>query len=89
MTPADGIILIVDHTAARASNLKSLIEFLDTPRVCTATSSEWRGRLGDNRLEALFVGPDLLEDDLQRLLGDVRKMDPNVPIVIMQAEGRR
>ena len=84
MTTGDCMILVVDRTEARANNLKSLIEFMDTPSVQTATPAEWRNRLGDHRLEALFVGPDLPAKDLSKLLGDIGELDPNVPIVMLQ-----
>ena len=81
------MILVVGRKLAQANNLKELIEFMDTPQVCTAGPGEWRQRLGDHKLEALFVGPDLSDGDVQVLLGDVGELYPNVPIVMMQAEG--
>ena len=83
MTTGDYMILVVDRTEARASNLKSLIEFMDTPSVRTATPGEWRKRLGEHRLEALFLGPDLPSSDVKKVMVDVGDMDPNVPIVML------
>jgi len=81
------MILVVARKLSQADNLKELIEFMDTPQVCTAAPGEWRQRLGSHRLEALFVGPDLSDGDVQTLLGDVGELYPNVPIVMMQATG--
>ncbi len=83
----DCVILVINRLQAEADNLKELIEFMDTPNVRTATPAEWRQRLGDARLEALFVGPDLSSDEIDALITDVGELDPNVPIVMMQADG--
>lgn len=83
MTSADCLILVVNRTEADAANLKELIEFMDTPRVRTAAPTDWRSKLGDSRLEALFVGPDLSDHEVDRLLGDIHGLDPNVPIVMI------
>jgi len=87
MTGEAYVILVINRAQADADNLKELIEFMDTPNVRTALPGEWRQTLGDRRLEALFVGPDLSTDEIDTLLVDVGEFDPNVPIVMMQAEG--
>jgi len=56
---------------------------MDTPNVRTATPGDWRQVLGDRRLEALFVGPDLSADEVKVLIADIGEYDPNVPIVMM------
>ena len=84
MTSADSMILVINHTASAGTNLKELIEFMDMPRVCTAVPAEWRKKLGNHKLEALFVGPDLSDQEIESLLGEISKTDPDVPIVIMQ-----
>ena len=81
------MILVINHGKAQAQNLKQLIEFMDTPNVRTATPAEWRQQLGEARLEALFVGPDLTTEEIDALITDVGEFDPNVPIVMMNAEG--
>jgi len=86
MTGDNYVILVINRAQADADNLKELIEFMDTPNVHTASPDEWRQELGDRRLEALFIGPDLSTDEIDALLVDVGKFDPNVPIVMMQAE---
>lgn len=83
MPDRDTTILIVDQDRALAENLKELIEFMDTPDVLTAAPRDWRQRLGERRLEALFVGPDLSDNDLGSVLADLEKMDPNVPVVVI------
>jgi hypothetical protein len=87
MTGDNYVILVINRAQADADNLKELIEFMDTPNVRTALPGQWRQQLGDRRLEALFVGPDLSTDEIDTLLVDVGEFDPNVPIVMMQAEG--
>ena len=80
------MILVVNHGAAQANNLKQLIEFMDTPEVVTASLCDWRTTLGDETLEALFVGSDLSESDIGTLLDEVGTLNPNTPIVLMQGE---
>ncbi|MEM1175982.1 MAG: hypothetical protein AAGA33_09245 [Pseudomonadota bacterium] len=80
------MILVVNHGQDQARSLKQLIEFMDTPEVLTATPEAWRDCLGDDPLEALFVGADLSESDVKQLLIDVGRINPDVPIVMMQGE---
>jgi hypothetical protein len=83
MTGNEYVILVVNRTGVEAENLKELIEFMDTPNVRTAGPGGWRRALGDRRLEALFVGPDLSADEINALLADIGDFDPNVLIVMM------
>ena len=77
-------ILIVDDNAANAENLRELIEFMDNPSVITAAPDDWKQRLGDRRLGALFVGPDLSERQLAGLLEELRELDSTVPVVMCE-----
>lgn len=77
------VILVVNRGNAEAENLKELIEFMDTPNVRTAVPGHWHEVLGERRLEALFVGSDLSANEVNTLLADIGKFDPNVPIVMM------
>jgi len=86
MTAGDKTILVVDQDPVLAAHVKELIEFMDSPSVVTAEPADWRQRLGERRLEALFVGPDLSEDDVSVLLSDLRSVDPNVPVIMMQGD---
>jgi hypothetical protein len=83
MAFTDSLIMVVNRGKAEADHLKQLIQFMDNPAVATARPSRWRERLGDHRLEALFVGPDLNGKDLDVLLKDIAEYDPNVPIVLV------
>ncbi|MDH3747800.1 MAG: hypothetical protein OER97_06295 [Gammaproteobacteria bacterium] len=82
----DKTILVVDQDRALAENLKELIEFMDQPYVVTAVPTNWRQRIGERRLEAVFVGPDLSDQDVSGLLADLKIFDPNVPVVMMQGK---
>lgn len=77
------MILVVNRAPSAAENLKELIEFMDAPHVCTATPSRWREEIGESRLEAVFIGPDLNDKDIHVLVGDIGKLDPNIPIVML------
>lgn len=83
MDTLQSMIMVVNPAGAAADNLKELIEFMDAPDVRTATPSKWREQLGDSRLEAVFVGPDLTDKDIRSLVGDIGKLDPNIPIVMI------
>ncbi|MDJ0919475.1 MAG: hypothetical protein QNJ05_17090 [Woeseiaceae bacterium] len=77
------MILVVNDGPEQAANLKSLIEFMDTPEVLTAKPGDWRERVGDQTIEALFVGADLSPTDVDELLTDIGSIDPNIPIVML------
>jgi hypothetical protein len=83
---ADHMILVVSSSLARGENLRGLIEFMDTPNVRTTMPANWRAELGSARLDALFLAEDLSATDIDLLLGEVGKMDANVPIVLLDAE---
>lgn len=80
---ADSKIMVVNRAGATAKNLKELIEFMDAPNVCASTPAEWQQQVGDSRLEAVFIGPDLSDKDVRRLVDDIGKLDPNIPIVMI------
>lgn len=86
MTAGAKTILVVDQDPVLAEHVKELIEFMDSPSVVTAEPADWRQRLGERRLEALFVGPDLTQDDVSVLLSDLRSVDPNVPVIMMRGD---
>jgi len=84
MSLRERTILIVDDNAASAENLRELIEFMDNPSVTTTASSEWKQALGERRLEALFIGPDLGERELANLLVELQEIDATVPVVLCE-----
>lgn len=83
MSSADSMIVVVNNGAATTENIKELIEFMDTPEVCSANPREWRTAVGDRRVEAVFVGPDLDDGEVRSLVGDIGELDPNIPIVML------
>lgn len=83
MNSADGLIMVVNRAGVAADNLKELIEFMDAPHVRTAAPGEWQQQIGDSRLEAVFIGPDLSDNDIRSLMGDIGKLDPNIPVVML------
>jgi len=78
------LFMIVDEAPERAENLKELIEFMDVPQVRVALPGNWRSRIGDSRLAAVFLSNDLGGDRLRRLIADVGEHDPNVSIVLVE-----
>lgn len=84
MGSLNALIMVVNHGQTDADNLRQLIEFMDEPEVCTATPDNWRDVIGERRLGAVFVGADLNDDEVRRMLSDIGKLDPNVPIVMLK-----
>lgn len=86
MNNADSMIVVVNSSGAAAENLKELIEFMDAPHVCTATPAKWQEQVGDSRLEAVFIGPDISDTDIRAVINDIGELDPNIPIVMITEE---
>lgn len=86
MAGGEHVMLVVNRSKAAARNLRDLIEFMDTPPVLIAAPGEWREQLGDQRLDALFVGPDMTDTEVDQLLTDIGKLDPNIPIIMMSED---
>tara|TARA_R110000782_G_scaffold12183_11_gene36814 strand:+ start:546 stop:812 length:267 start_codon:yes stop_codon:yes gene_type:complete len=88
MMTGEGMIMVINREISDAENLKELIEFMDEPDVCTSTPAEWQSRIGQSRLGAVFVGPDLSDGEIRSVVGDVGKLDPNIPIVMLRGGER-
>ncbi len=84
MTNGEKTILVIDHDLTVSKHVKELLEFMDSPCVVTAMPEDWQERLGQRRLEAMFVGPELEDDTVEELLTELELLDPNVPVVVMQ-----
>ncbi len=80
------LIMVIEGSEARSQNLKELIEFMDAPRVRVSGPNNWRKRLGDCRLAAIFLGDDLEQDVIDQVIKDVGDVDPNTPIVMVSAD---
>ncbi len=77
------MIVLVNDSASNAKQLKELIEFMDAPQVLVATSLDWQKQVQDQRMEAVFIGPDMADDAVHDVIEGVGKLDPNVPIVVL------
>ena len=86
MTGVEHVILVVNRSESAARNLKDLIEFMDTPPVVIAAPNDWRQRLGEQRLDALFIGPNMSDGEVDALMSDIGELDPNIPIVMMSED---
>jgi len=86
MATDDRLIIVIDPSPDRARNLKELIEFMDAPEVCTASPTDWRLHIGEHRLAAIFVSEAMPPQQMTALLDDVGKLDPNVPIVLVDGD---
>ena len=88
MVTKERLIVIIDPVVERARNLKELIEFMDAPAVRVASAHDWRSRIGKCRLAAIFLQEDIPQVDLDRVIGDVGKYDPNISIVLVGGQER-
>lgn len=86
MATSERLIVVIDPVDGRARDLKELIEFMDAPAVRVANPDNWRTRIGDNRLAAVFLGEDIPRNQLDRLITDLGDYDPNVSIVLVGGE---
>lgn len=86
MDTKERLIVVIDAAGPKADNLKELIEFMDANAVEVATPSDWRSRIGDHRLAAVFLGQDIPTKERDRLISDVGNYDPNVSIVLVGGE---
>ena len=82
----DRLIMVIDGSARRAQCIKELIEFMDAPAVRTATPQDWRSRMGKDRLAAVFLSKEIPEPEMTRLIGEVERIDPNVPLVLVNGD---
>ncbi len=78
--------MVVNAGEAAADNLKELIEFMDAPEVRVATPAKWRQVAEETRVEAVFLGPDLDDGEVRKLLSGIGDLDPSIPIVMLDAE---
>lgn len=83
MASQNRVVLVVNDEPDQSAQLKELIEFMDVPSVRASTPGDWRSGLGDQRLEAIFLGPQLSAENLTAVLFDVKAFDPNIPIVVV------
>ena len=83
MIGTDRLIVVIDGTNHRGTQLKDLIEFMDEPEVCVTQPENWLSQIGDHRLAAVFIGDDIPKEDFDRLIQDVGDLDPNIPIVLV------
>jgi FixJ family two-component response regulator len=79
------MIILVNDAESTSRHLKELIEFMDAPSVCTATPQNWLEKAGEERVEAVFVGPELSRPDTDAVIEGVGSLDPNIPIVLVGA----
>ena len=86
LSSVDSLIMVVNRRGLAADNMKELIEFMDAPHVCTATPKEWQQQVGDSRLEAVFIGPDLSDRDIRSVVTEIGELDPNIPVVVISED---
>lgn len=84
MSPSNRTILILGEDPQLVARLKEWVEFMDVPHVITAMPADWKARLGNGRLEALFVNPELPDEAVYGVLEELSEFDPNVSVVMLE-----
>ncbi len=77
------MILVIDSQSGTATKLKSMIEIMDSPRVVTASPDDWHSSIGEERLDAVFIGSHVDDSDVNAMLDELEHIDPNVSIVMI------
>ena len=80
------MMLLISQGEEIAQEIRKLIEFMDAPSVCATTPTDWQQRVGDARLEAVFVCPDLTDVQTRCVIEAIGARDPNTPIVVVAEE---
>jgi sigma-54 specific flagellar transcriptional regulator A len=86
--PSEQIFLVIRKSGDDARNLTELIEFMDSAPVIPASADDWRERIGERRLAALFVNDDLDGEQIRKVVTELAQVDPNAPVVIVGNAGR-
>lgn len=83
MSTETDLILVIAESSELARDIKDLLEFMEAETVVVATPADWQSEVGDRRLSAVFVGPDIPGDKRARLLAEIGEVDPAVSIVMV------
>ena len=79
---ADSTILVIDNDSARATHLKSILEFLDA-RPSVATTEQWRHRVEElSSVLTSIIGFQGTGDPISTII-DVHAWDPRMPICLL------
>lgn len=82
----ENVIIIIDRDSARASELKNQIVFMDETNVLVAQPDDWRECCDSELIRAVFVGPDMSEDEVRDLVGEIGAINQQAPIVLLGDE---
>lgn len=77
------MILVIDRSDREAKDLQRLIQFMDSPNVAVVSPEKWKEKIGSRRIEAVFVGRELSDDDIHAVVEDVGELDRNIPVVLL------
>lgn len=81
------VIIVVESDSQYASRLEEELLFMDETDVRVADVGEWRDCCADDKVEALFVGPGVIGQDVRSLMEDIRRFDPELPVVLVGDRG--
>ncbi len=76
-------VLVIDTDAARAAQLKSLLEFIDYDAVPAKPADALQAFADQKQIAAILVGDVGSDTDLKKLLQDLRKQDPAIALLLL------
>ncbi len=80
------LLLVIDKELQQAQSLQEQIEFMDTPNVEATVPADWQSVMDFGRVTAIFLGSNLANEELDRVISEIGNLDPNVPIVLVKKE---
>ncbi|MEM7611569.1 MAG: hypothetical protein AAF270_07830 [Pseudomonadota bacterium] len=90
-TSADASILIIDENRDAATQLKSMIEFLDRPAVVVSDVAQWESVVESHApgFSAVFLGNALAAKTTKKLLARLQEVLPDTQIVVVEGDEDR
>ncbi|MEO0576187.1 MAG: hypothetical protein AAF004_12050 [Pseudomonadota bacterium] len=82
-TTNEPTVLVIDSEADRATTLKNMIEFLDTPAVAVAGVDEWQSIAEQICVSAVFLGSGLNADTAGVISRQLQQQLPDIPVVVV------
>ncbi|MEO0998644.1 MAG: hypothetical protein AAFX58_14090 [Pseudomonadota bacterium] len=86
MSAQERIILVIDDSLERGTQLKDMIEFLDAPEVRLVHPKNWREQIESCRLAAVFIADSIKPAEGRRIVSAIGEVDRNIPIVVLDGE---
>ncbi len=82
-----GQVVVIDGDKQRADRLKVILEFIDYQPYVVFNAAEWdQSKLNGGVVNSVLVGDYQAEDEIESILEQLRKKDPNVPVLSIYSD---